>query len=441
MNERSRLFRLCGFVASVLGGSIARADLGDYVKRPDAPFAWKVEERRSLPGGTAYSLKLTSQVWQGSPWEHWLVIYEPAELTYRDTMLLFVTGGSQSSRPEPDDDIQGFSLAKLCGARCAVLHQVPNQPLLGGRSEDDLIAETFVRYLDNREEDVPLLFPMVKSAVRAMDAAQAWAKQAGKGPVNSFVVSGASKRGWTTWLTAAVDPRVVAIAPMVIVTLNMRAQNPHQLKVWGKYSEQIEDYTRRGLMDRLETPDGLKLWAMIDPYTYRDRLTMPKLLINGSNDRYWAHDALNLFWDDLKGPKYVVFVPNAGHGLEQNREYATHGIGALFRTTASHRKLPILQWMHSERAGKLHLDVSASPAPKSAQLWVAESDNSDFRESTWKPSPMFHSGDAYSGEALIPKQGAVAVFGDFEYAIDGLMYHLSTEIYWAGAASQEPGRE
>ena len=48
--------------------------------------------------------------------------------------------------------------------------------------------------------------------------------------------------------------------------------------------------------------------------------------------------------------------------------------------------------------------------------------------------------NAYS-EASIPKRGAVAVFGDFEYAIDGLDYHLSTEIYWANAASNQPGRD
>ena len=71
---------------------------------------------------------------------------------------------------------------------------------------------------------------MVKSAVRAMDAVQAWARERGKGEVKQFVVSGASKRGWTTWLTGAVDNRVIAIAPMGIVMLNMATQGPNQFQ-------------------------------------------------------------------------------------------------------------------------------------------------------------------------------------------------------------------
>ncbi len=170
-------------------------------------------------------------------------------------MLLFITGGGTGGKSDDDDHKQAFALTRVTGSRVALLHQVPNQPLLGEKTEDALIAETFVRYLETKDKNWPLLFPMVKSAVRAMDAVQAWDRERGKGEVKQFVVAGASKRGWTTWLTGAVDNRVIAIAPMVIVMLNIATQGPNQLDVWGQYSEQIDDYVNRGLMDGLGTSE------------------------------------------------------------------------------------------------------------------------------------------------------------------------------------------
>ena len=38
---------------------------------------------------------------------------------------------------------------------------------------------------------------------------------------------------------------------MVIVMLNLGKQGPNQLKVWGQYSEQIDDYVERGLMEKV----------------------------------------------------------------------------------------------------------------------------------------------------------------------------------------------
>jgi len=40
--------------------------------------------------------------------------------------------------------------------------------------------------------------------------------------IENFLVSGASKRGWTAWLVGCVDKRAIAIAPIVMDMLNFQ---------------------------------------------------------------------------------------------------------------------------------------------------------------------------------------------------------------------------
>ena len=160
-------------------------------------------------------------------------------------MFLWVTGGAAT----PEAISLGLELARKSKAPVAFLYDIPNQPLLEGNlREDDLIAETFVRYLKSGDESWPLLLPMVKAVVKAMDVLQAFGKKEWRMPIDKFIVAGASKRGWTTWLTAAVDKRVGAIVPVVIDVLNMRAQMSRQVQAFGTYSARLGPYSSRGLL-------------------------------------------------------------------------------------------------------------------------------------------------------------------------------------------------
>ena len=71
----------------------------------------------------------------------------------------------------------------------------------------------------------------------------------------------------------------------------------------------IRDYTERKLVPIPDTTEAPKLWQMIDPWVYREKLTLPKMIINGANDPYWPLDALNSYWDDLKGEKWLLLRP------------------------------------------------------------------------------------------------------------------------------------
>jgi PhoPQ-activated pathogenicity-related protein len=337
-----------------------------------------------------------------------------------------------------------IDLALKMQAPVAFLYGIPNQPLLGNKKEDALIAETFVRYLETKDDTWPLLFPMVKSLVKAMDALQAFAKDEWKAEVNSFVVSGGSKRGWTTWLTGASDPRVKAIAPVVIDTLNMQKQLPYQLTSYGHYSEMIGDYTRRGLVPPPQTLEGKKLWSLVDPWAYRDRLKMPKLILNGTNDPYWTQDALNLYWDDLRGDKWVEYVPNAGHNLSekmpdgtQDHTRAMNMLAAFGRAYTRDMPLPKLAWKHDDANGKYRLSMSSKPAPKAVRLWQADAPTRDFRKSRWTAEAVKLDGSTAVAETTAPETGCRVFYIECEYEQQGLNYFLSTQLRIVGKAEKK----
>ncbi|MBX9580886.1 MAG: PhoPQ-activated pathogenicity-related family protein [Gemmataceae bacterium] len=413
-------------------------DLTDYVSKADPSFAWKLAGKNESDAGTAYLIDLTSQTWHDIAWTHKLQIFLPKGAKPTATVVLW----NQGNRPRPESEFLGLTIAAKVGAPVCFLYGVPNQPLFGGKTEDALIAETFVRYLETKDGSWPLLFPMVKSVVRAMDAVQAFAKEEWKHEVTGFVVTGASKRGWTSWLTAATgDKRVKAIAPLVIDTLNMPVQMKNQVRAFGKPSLEIKDYTDRGLVPIPDTPEARKLWTMIDPYVYRDRVTVPKMIINGANDPYWPLDALNSYWDELKGEKYVLYVPNAGHDLRETDptgkkqlipERAVNTLSAFCKCVIFDKPMPKMTWKFGDQ--RLVCAVAAMPdaKPAAARLWAAGAPTRDFRPARWVSKPATVSedeGQVYAvGIAVKPEEGFGAVLAELDFKLDDLTFPLSTQI-------------
>jgi PhoPQ-activated pathogenicity-related protein len=422
----------CGGISSL--ATPGWADLEQFIRKPEPSFGWKQNGKFSdrSSADRIYDLNFVSQTWQGNNWQHQLQVYQPQGVAPAAMMLLWVTGGSAT----PAQIALGMELARKSKAPVAFLYHIPNQPLLEGQlREDDLIAETFVRYLTTKDENWPLLFPMAKSVVKAMDVLQAFGKQEWAEPMTKFIVAGASKRGWTTWLAAAIDQRIGAIAPIVIDTLNMREQLPRQLKAFGAYSARLQPYTSRGLVPIPESPEGQRLLSMIDPWAYRNRLTLPKLIVNGTNDFYWATDALNLYWSELPDKKWVIYVPNAGHDLKRQDRPAPHqmtnliqGLAAFSRHQISGRPMPDVSWRHEDRNAKLRLTITANPKPLGARLWVAQTSSKDFRAAQWTEQAAIVSDGTIIGEVAPPETGHLAFYGELDYEIDGLKYQLSTQI-------------
>ncbi len=392
--------------------------LGAFVERPDAAYGYEVVERRPLDMADAYRIRLTSQVWDGRPWTHAVTLIIPHQRRSDGGGVLLITGGINPSPGEEDAaDLTGSNMpdrelavlgvmAASLGRPTVVLEQVPNQPLLGGLYEDEIIARTFAGYLRDPEQPAEslLLFPMVKAAARAMDAARAVAGDEAGVTLDRFVVTGSSKRGWTTWLIAAVDPRVVGIMPRVIDLLNLQAQVAHQWKSYGRFSHMLDEYVAEGVVKQMTSPRGRALTALVDPFAYRDRLQgVPKLVILGANDPYWVADSSSLYFGDLPGPKYLCIVPNVGHSFQQEvlGTMAAFVERCLSSQASRGEPLPIVAWSRQGGAVTVRWEAGAGGYGEGfetrATAWRAVSGTRDFRGSRWVAE---HLGPLGRGETL-----------------------------------------
>jgi PhoPQ-activated pathogenicity-related protein len=247
---------------------------------------------------------------------------------------------------------------------------------------------------------------------------------------------GGSKRGWTTWLTAAVDARVTALAPVVIDALNMSEQFPHQVESFGTASEKLRPYTDLHLDELLASDAGAALREIIDPYEYRAVITQPKLIVVATNDRFFPVDSANLYWNGLSGPKYLLYLPNNEHGIN---DYARliPSLAALHASAGSGPALAALHWEYRWRADGVELCVSAAPSPRSVTVWRASSATRDFRDSSWTSAPSRAAGRGYSADPARPSDGYVAEFAEATFGDADQAYSLSTNVAIVAARADD----
>jgi PhoPQ-activated pathogenicity-related protein len=323
------------------------------------------------------------------------------------------------------------AISRASGLPVATLYDIPNQPISGLR-EDDLIAHTFVKYFETGDASWPLLFPMTRAAIRSLGVIRA-AAEVDQVKIRRFVVTGASKRGWTAWLTAAArDRRIVGIAPMVYDNLDIPGQMKHQLSSWGKYSPMIGDYTERGLQQQLDSERGRTLVRMVDPFAYRERIKVPTLIVNGANDPYWTVDALSLYWDRLSMPLRASIVPNAGHNLGDGRQ-AIEALSAFAVAQSERRQLPRpeARWGTTENS-KTELRLTCrGPWIAEAAIWVADSRDRNFADKKWRVLQTVPTQGGRLDRRItvpIPADGFTAVLPEFRYKDRARSFRLSLPV-------------
>ena len=379
--------------------------LDTYVGTCEPNYAYELIESSTIPtvGATAYTLEMTSGAWRGPQqanqvlWKHFVSMVVPPVVT-SDKCLLVVSGGSTGSPPPESmaEMLLPFSLST--GSVVALIRAVPNQPLIFAdetrtRVEDAIIAYSYDEFLTGYAEGKPdmtwpALLPMTRAAVRAMDTLQDFLGNTKPGTqyaINDFVITGASKRGWTTWLSAAADERVSAIMPIVIDVLNMDEQMQHHFAAYGFFSDAIQDYVEENVFERLGTSEGGALLNIVDPYEYRDRLTMPKYIANSTGDQFFLPDSSQFYFHDLPGENWLHYAPNTDHGLANSNSLdldqgTFSGLLTFYTSHVRGLERPTFTW---ELLEDNVLAVESETEPLAVYLWQANNPVArDFRLET-----------------------------------------------------------
>ena len=423
---------LASLLTLALLATAAVTPLDTYVAAPDPHY--KFELAKSIPanGYTAYVLDMTSQSWRSpaevdrTVWRHWLTVIRP-DTVKNSTGLLFIGGGVNGGAPPSKVDPVTASIAIATGTVVAELRMIPNQPLTFSddhkpRKEDSLVAYTWDKFLRTGDATWPARLPMTKAAVRAMDTITAFcaSSAAGRLKIDKFVVAGASKRGWTTWTTAAVDHRVVGILPMVIDLLNMEKSFQHHWQVYGFWAPAVSDYVDMKIMGWMGTRQFHDLMKIEEPYQYRDRFTMPKYIVNAAGDQFFVPDSSQFYFDQLPGEKYLRYVPNTDHSLRNSD--AILSMTAFYQALLDNQPRPRFAWRF-EKSGAIRVTVSDKPTE--VRLWQATNPSRrDFRLQSIGPAYQSttlseQSPGVYAARVAKPAAGWTAFFVELTFPSGG----------------------
>jgi PhoPQ-activated pathogenicity-related protein len=327
-----------------------------FVETPDDAFRYEITETVRGESWTEYRIHLVSGTWlteeevDVSEWWHWLCMVVPDDLQETES-LMHIGGGWRGDTLPIAANEEMIHAALATGSVISHISNIPFQPIdyknddEEGVFEDDLIAYAWMQFIkggatEELQHWLPR-FPMTRAVVRAMDVVQEICKSKHK-VVEEFFVTGASKRGWTTWDVAAVDERVMGMAPVVIDLLNVVPSFHHHWRCYGEWAPAIDPYTSEGAMEWIDSDEFLALMKLVEPYQYLDRLTMPKLLINATCDEFFVTDSWKFYWDMLQGDSYLQYVPNVGHGLHGS--YLPKNLLSFYYSIITDTQIPGFDW-------------------------------------------------------------------------------------------------
>jgi PhoPQ-activated pathogenicity-related protein len=154
--------------------------------------------------------------------------------------------------------------------------------------------------------------------------------------------------------------------------------------------------------------------SYVEPYSFKDKFTMPKYIINAGSDEFFSTDSWRFYYEELPNNKLIRYVPNANHSL--SGEYLTNDLISFFYRIVNNIDLPILEWELVDGNLDVYLDYDGE---YSVSIWKAfNQDGRDFRllqeGELWTKSDMKKNEDnRYNIKLEINNTGYQAIMVEF----------------------------
>ncbi|CAI5534800.1 unnamed protein product [Closterium sp. Naga37s-1] len=322
-----------------------------YLKH-DAEFRWKDTGQRMRgreKGGrwTGYILEVTLHRWLNRSatnrhvWWHFMTLMAPDRMSraHKGVVLFFVGAGwsMHNKLLLPNKDEGFFRLAAPLvvdlGILGVMLDQVPMMPIdfyMGppgvGKAvklqEEQIMAHATAMFLENPSDyEWAMEFPMVKSVVRGFDVAQL-----------------------ATRALLPYVPRVVGIISYGYDFFSMVASYRHMFRSLGGWPILLRFHVEYNITLKIFQPQFNRFMELVDAHSYRERLTMPKLIVSAANDEFFALDDSYNYWEGLPEPKFLKLLPNIDHMVLHSSQWGYDAcisfFLALLHDTSSCAALP-----------------------------------------------------------------------------------------------------
>ena len=427
--------------------------LACYKKAEDVnPLIYTNKGSTPFPGVEKRSFDLNSQQWspQGlvhpEQWKHDVDIYIPDNALHGQALLIanngtpYDHGQKNSAGPTGFTEKMALEVARETRTIVISVSNVPNQYLTYSddgiaRTEDASVAHSWKLFLDApyQRPFMSVRLPMVVSMVKAMDLAQ---KELQPWRIDSFIASGASKRGWATWLAAIADHRIKAIVPFAIDVLGMDEVLEHTYQSYGKHWPlAFFDYHHEGITKRFKTENFARLMQIEDPLKYlqtgyADRLAIPKYIVNASSDDFFLPDNSTFFFDRLPGPKALRVTPNASHyGINR---FVENSLIPVIKRWQADKPLPVISMHSNLNLSPDAIGLQFSEAPVRVIQWTAINPVArDFRYPCgirYEPEDVRLT-DPFNAQMLVlaPEKGWKATFVETTFA-DGFVATTPVQV-------------